>query len=158
MAQPLKPAGKGDGKAVGASEAVAAEVKVPENLESSTNHAMLSQAYPNITVEKAVYYQLDNYPGFVHAFMSSIRYGPVRHQHDRWRIVGERLTQEKKKALIVLGANDPIIIQNEVMEDARSVLGAGNVEFEVFEAGHEVPITKGREVARKIAEFWERTE
>jgi len=161
MAEPLKPVEKGDNKTVDATEAVAAEGKF--NIESNS-HAALSKSRPHVTVEQTVLYQLDNYPGFVHAFMSSIRYGPVRYQHDRWRIVGERLTRQnsengtKKKVLIVLGAHDPIIIQKEVQEDAMGVL-QGNVEFAVFEdAGHEVPITKGEEVVKRIIEFWSRTD
>jgi pimeloyl-ACP methyl ester carboxylesterase len=148
-------------KTVDATEAVAAEVgKV--NLESNSR-AVLSKSRPHVTVEKTVLYQLDNYPGFVYAFMSSIRYGPVRYQHDRWRIFGEHLTRQNqangtnKKVLIVLGRNDPIIIQKEVEEDASDVLG-GNVEFVSFDAGHEVPVTKGEEVVKAIVEFWSRTD
>ncbi|KIW72001.1 hypothetical protein PV04_00225 [Phialophora macrospora] len=164
MAQPLRTSASADEDgtpAVDATEAVAAEVgKV--NLESNSR-AVLSKSRPHVTVEKTVLYQLDNYPGFVHAFMSSIRYGPIRYQHDRWRIFGEQLTRRnnangtKKKVLIVLGKNDPIIIQKEVEEDASDVLG-GNVEFVSFDAGHEVPVTKGEEVVKAIVEFWSRTD
>ncbi|KIW26243.1 uncharacterized protein PV07_09356 [Cladophialophora immunda] len=157
MATPLKKPVDKDNM-VDATEAVAAEV----NLESNSQ-AVLSKIRPHVTVEKTVIYQLDNYPGFVAAFMSSIRYGPVRHQHDRWRIFGEhlaRINEEKgtqKKVLVVLGANDPIIIQREVEEDATEVL-SGNVEFAVFEAGHEVPVTKGDQIVARILDFWQRTD
>ncbi|OQU96099.1 hypothetical protein CLAIMM_02231 [Cladophialophora immunda] len=157
MATPLKKPVDKDNM-VDATEAVAAEV----NLESNSQ-AVLSKIRPHVTVEKTVIYQLDNYPGFVAAFMSSIRYGPVRHQHGRWRIFGEhlaRINEEKgtqKKVLVVLGANDPIIIQREVEEDAREVL-SGNVEFAVFEAGHEVPVTKGDQIVARILDFWQRTD
>ncbi|ETI27015.1 hypothetical protein G647_10114 [Cladophialophora carrionii CBS 160.54] len=166
MAQPLRttttPSPNEDAsKTVGATEAAAAEVgKV--NLESNSR-AVLSKTRPHVTVEKAVLYQLDNYPGFVHAFMSSIRYGPVRYQHDRWRIFGQHLARQNqvngtnKKVLIVLGRNDPIIIQKEVEEDANDVLG-GNVEFVSFDAGHEVPVSKAEQVVRTIVDFWSRTD
>ena len=173
MAQPLKPSGEeGDEKTVDAAEAVAAEVKIPKVKMESNSQAVLSKSRPHVTVEKAVLFQLDTYPGFLYAFMSSIRYGPVRYQHERWRIVGDRLTAQnaqkqnlvagqqtnmKKKILIVLGRNDPIIIEKELEEDAKDVLGEENVEFVSFEAGHEVPITKGEEIVEKVMEFWERT-
>ncbi|KIX97730.1 uncharacterized protein Z520_06508 [Fonsecaea multimorphosa CBS 102226] len=157
MATPLKkPIDKDN--TVDATEAVAAEVTLEAN-----SQAVLSKTRPHVTVEKTVIYQLENYPGFVAAFMSSIRYGPVRHQHDRWRIFGEhlnRVNEEKgtqKKVLVVLGANDPIIIQKEVEEDATQVL-SGNVEFVVFDAGHEVPVTKGDQIVAKILDFWQRTD
>ena len=161
MATPLKPTGKEDDKSVSATEAVAAETTTP-SLESNSR-AVLSKSRPNVTVEQAVLFQLDNYPGFIHAFMSSIRHGPIRYQHDRWRIVGERLSQQNKrdgtnkKVMIVLGKNDPIIIEREVREDAE-VLLQGNVEFFTLEAGHEVPITRGREIGERIVEFWGRTD
>ncbi|EXJ71117.1 uncharacterized protein A1O5_06110 [Cladophialophora psammophila CBS 110553] len=157
MATPLKKPVDKDNM-VDATEAVAAEV----NLEANSQ-AVLSKIRPHVTVEKTVIYQLDNYPSFVAAFMSSIRYGPVRYQHDRWRIVGEHLSREneekgtQKKVLVVLGANDPIIIQKEVEEDATEVL-SGNVEFAVFDAGHEVPVTKGDQIVAQIMDFWQRTD
>ncbi|OAL33834.1 hypothetical protein AYO20_06845 [Fonsecaea nubica] len=157
MAKPLKKPLDKD-TTVDATEAVAAEV----NLEANSQ-ALLSKIRPHVTVEKTVIYQLDNYPGFVAAFMSSIRYGPIRHQHDRWRAFGQHLarvnqeTGKQKKVLIVLGTNDPIIIQKEVQEDATEVL-SGNVEFAIFEAGHEVPVTKGDQIVARILDFWQRTD
>ncbi|EXJ65366.1 hypothetical protein A1O7_01707 [Cladophialophora yegresii CBS 114405] len=167
MARPLRttttPQEEASEKTVGATEAAAAEVgKAEVNLESNSR-AVLSKSRPHVTVEKAVLFQLDNYSGFVHAFMSSIRYGPVRYQHDRWRIFGEHLARQNqvngtnKKVLVVLGRNDPIIIQKEVEEDANDILG-GNVEFVGFEAGHEVPVTKAEQVVRTIVDFWGRTD
>ncbi|KIX06983.1 uncharacterized protein Z518_04959 [Rhinocladiella mackenziei CBS 650.93] len=156
MAAPLKGAEKN--KIVDATEAVQAEV----NLESNPP-AVLSKTRPHVTVEKTVIDQLDNHVGFVPAFMSSIRYGPVRDQHDRWRIIGNRLTREnnekntQKKVLIVCGANDPIIVRQEIEEDAKEVL-LGNAEFVVFEAGHEVPISKSEQVVASIMDFWKRTD
>ncbi|KAJ9606371.1 hypothetical protein H2200_009332 [Cladophialophora chaetospira] len=160
MAAALKPTDKADDKTVGATEAAAAETGT-ENLESNSQ-ALLSKSRPGASVEAAVQYQLKHYPGFIQAFMSSIRYGPVRYQHDRWRLVGERLSQENKengtnkKVLIVMGKNDPIIIENELRVDAAEVL-QGNVDFVSFDAGHEVPITKGKEIVAKIIDFWQRT-
>ena len=143
-------------KKVDATNAVKAEVNIEHN-----SQAVLSKKYPNVTVVKAVAYQVDHHPGFVQAFVSSIRYGPVRDEHDRWRIVGNRLSQENekngtnKKVLIVLGEHDPIIIKKEVQEDATEVL-SGNVEFATFDAGHEAPVTKGDQIANTVIEFWER--
>ncbi|KAK5192870.1 hypothetical protein LTR92_007164 [Exophiala xenobiotica] len=156
MAAPPKDPSKT--RKVDATEALQAEV----NLESNSR-AVLSKARPHVTVEKAVLHQLDHHPGFVPAFISSIRYGPIRTEHDRWRIVGERLSQQnkengtQKKVFIVLGAIDPIIIKQELEEDARELLSE-NVEFAVFDAAHDVPITKGKEVVEAILDFWKRTD
>ncbi|KIW20806.1 hypothetical protein PV08_01384 [Exophiala spinifera] len=144
---------------VDATQAVQAEVPIESN-----SRAILSQTRPHVTVEKAVIHQLDNHPGFVPAFISSIRYGPVRTEHDRWRIVGERLRQQnaaegtRKKVLIVLGAKDPIIVRQEIEEDATALLGGENVEFAVFDAAHDVPVVMGSQVVDSILDFWKRTD
>lgn len=99
------------------------------------------------------------------AFVSSIRHAPVYAQHVRWRVVGERLAQERaaaeakgevarKKVLLVLGQADPIVIADEVRVDAEGVLGGeANLETVVLEAGHEVPMSRAREVAEAMVGF-----
>ncbi|KAK4947749.1 hypothetical protein LTR10_013257 [Elasticomyces elasticus] len=154
-AQPKKP---NSSRKVDATEAVGAEVNIESN-----SQAPLSKDHPNASVEAAIYHQLDHHPGFVPAFMSSIRYGPIRDQHDRWRVVGERLSQQnkengtEKKVLIVLGSTDPIIIKQEVRDDATEAL-SGNVEFTVLDAAHDVAVVKGPEIASAILDFWKRTD
>lgn len=141
-----------------ATNAVQAEVSVEHN-----SQAVLSKKYPNVTVVAAVAHQVDHHPGFVQAFISSIRYGPTRTEHDRWRVVGKQLTEHnqanhtQKKVLVVLGEHDPIIVKQEIEEDARETL-AGNVEFATFKAGHEVPVTLGEEIVETIVEFWKRND
>lgn len=143
---------------VDATEAVQAEV----NLESNSR-ALLSKTHPHASVEAAVHHQLDHHPGFVPAFMSSIRYGPIREEHGRWRMVGERLSQQnkesgtQKKVLIVLGSTDPIIIRQELEQDATKAL-SGNVEFAVLDAAHDVAVVKGPEIAETIIDFWKRND
>ncbi|EXJ79302.1 hypothetical protein A1O3_08804 [Capronia epimyces CBS 606.96] len=157
LSAPAKP-GDGQNHQVDATEAVQAEV----NLESNSQ-AVLSKIRPHVTVEATVDDQLNSHPGFVPAFMSSIRYAPIQHQHDRWRMVGDQLSQAnkengtRKKVLIVCGATDPIIITKELEEDATAVL-SGNAEIVVLDAGHEVPITKVDEVVAHIVDFWKRTD
>ena len=77
--------------------------------------------------------------------------------------MGERLREQnkengtRKKVFIVLGATDPIIIKQELEEDATELLSE-NVEFAVLDAAHDVPITKGNEVVEAILDFWKRTD
>lgn len=146
------------GKKVDATNAVKAEVNIEYN-----SQAVLSKKYPHVTVVKAVAHQVNHHPGFVQAFISSIRYGPVREQHERWRIVGRRLSKlnkengTHKKVLIVLGEHDPIIIKDELEEDATDTF-FGNVEFVTYDAGHEAPVTKGDQIAKAILDFWKRND
>jgi pimeloyl-ACP methyl ester carboxylesterase len=131
--------------------------------------ARLLKRHPHISVGSAVSWQISDHVGFIPAFMSSFRHGPIYNQHAVWAIVGSRLSEQKlhpadkaarkqgllkSKVLMVLGATDPVIVAEEVIEDAKEVLGEGNVEIAVLDAGHEVPITKSAEVAEVIWRFW----
>jgi pimeloyl-ACP methyl ester carboxylesterase len=145
---------------ISTQDAVQAEI----NLESNDN-VVLSKSHPNITVESAVRHQVDHHDGFVTAFMSSIRHGPIIEQHENWRRIGRELTEQNKnsspggsglkngKVLIILGRNDAIINTNELVPDATEVL-EGNVEFQYIESGHEAPIKHGDVVVEYIMQFW----
>jgi pimeloyl-ACP methyl ester carboxylesterase len=147
----------------GLTDSVAAEMP---NLESSAP-LPLSKSHPDITIESAVSWQVDNHEGFVPAFMSSIRHGPITEQHDDWRVIGRRLTQqaaasadgstdqglEHGKVLIITGNDDVIIKKDEIVPDATAAL-EGNVVFSFIDAGHEAPIVKSQDVVRSISEFW----
>lgn len=158
MSAPLPAADDKDAK-LDVTDAMQAEVTIEAN-----STAVLSQSRPHVTNEKCVADQLDNHMGFVGAFMSSIRYAPIRDQHERWQMVGAQLSKtnkkkgSQKKVLVVLGAKDSIIVKQEIQEDAAAAL-SGNVEFAVFDdAAHDVPIVKGSQVAEKIVDFWRRTD
>ncbi|KAL4804830.1 Alpha/Beta hydrolase protein [Aspergillus unguis] len=133
--------------------------------ESGAEKQILSRSYPNVTVPAAVFWQVNNHAGFVHAFVSSMRNGPILGQRQRqtWERLGGYLAkqnalsaEEQKsnglpsdKVVIITGENDSIIIQNEVLEDARATLG-GDVTCKHFSAGHEFPSTKYSEVAQIV--------
>lgn len=137
--------------------------------EKPTKAPQLSRARPGITVPEVVAWQLDNHPGFVKSFISSIRYGPVSEEHCHWRRLGDRLaaqnasTEEEYaeqglkngKVLIIGGSKDGLIAKDELIDDATEVLGANNVEFEFLDAGHELPITKSLDIVHYILSFWQ---
>lgn len=101
--------------------------------------------------------------------MSSLRYGPIVDQHSDWRKIGERLTAQNVshdekhateglqngKVLIIAGTTDAIIVREELVPDATETLGAENVKFEFFEAGHELPVTKSEEIVDCVFKFWQ---
>jgi len=157
LKRPLRPSKQPQpdgGEKMDATAAVQAEANIESNPQ-----VPLSQSHPDITVEKAVAHQVDHHGGFVHAFMSSIRYGPIQDRHPSWRLIGQRLSQQSREkgtphqVLIIGGDNDAIILKDELQEDAAEAL-EGNAEFRFINAGHEVPISKGDEVAQYILQFW----
>lgn len=46
------------------------------------------------------------------------------------------------KVLIIGGKKDVLIVEEELVEDATSILGLNNVRSESGDAGHELPVTK----------------
>ena len=137
--------------------------------DKPTKAPELSRARPGITVAKVIGWQFDNHPGFVKSFMSSIRYGPVSEEHCHWRRLGKRLAAQNApseeeyaeqglqngKVLIIGGSKDSLIVKDELIDDATEALGANNVEFEFLDAGHELPVTKSREIVHYILDFWQ---
>ena len=101
--------------------------------------------------------------------MSSIRFGPISNQHEEWRRIGQRLCAQNAttmdsveeegmqngKVLIICGKDDPIIIKEELLDDATEVLGENNIRFETCDAGHELPITRSEELVGYIWDFWD---
>ena len=103
--------------------------------------------------------------------MSSIRHGPISRQHPDWKRIGDRLTPQSPaqreqhqdnahgrkdtRVLIMCGRTDSIIRYDELVQDATQVLGSQNFEFAVCEAGHELPITRSKEIVDRIRRFWE---
>ncbi|KAL4885904.1 Alpha/Beta hydrolase protein [Aspergillus karnatakaensis] len=126
---------------------------------------ILSRSYPGVTVPAAVQWQVNNHSGFVHAFVSSMRYGPILSQRQResWVRLGQHLSKPNglgagdqpadgltsDRVLVMCGQADSIIIENELREDVKATLGE-DVSFKSFPAGHEFPSTKYDEVAQII--------
>lgn len=114
-------------------------------------------------------WQLDNHPGYIKSFISSIRCGPITAQHADWQRIAQRLnaqnaSSEEKyekeglqngKILIIAGNKDVVIVKDELVEDAIGVLGENNVRFEFIDAGHELAVSKSTEVIGFISAFWE---
>jgi len=130
----------------------------------------LFAAHPSVTVFGAVQWQIENHPGFIPAFVSAVRHGPITHEHERWRLIGRRLTAQKAKGagseaqvagfeqgrvLVLLGRTDPVIVEGEVSADAEELLGKDNLEIVSIEAGHDLPLAKSKEVVDALWKFWE---
>ncbi|CAO2657365.1 Nn.00g034910.m01.CDS01 [Neocucurbitaria sp. VM-36] len=115
----------------------------------SSTHALLPHN-PNSTVSAVVDWQISHHAGFVPAFISSIRHAPVHNQHERWRMIRENIEKkngELKRVWLVLGETDPIIIADELLEDAVGVLGEEIARWRVLEGvGHEVGVENADDI------------
>ncbi|KAF1966982.1 alpha/beta-hydrolase [Bimuria novae-zelandiae CBS 107.79] len=121
----------------------------------SSNHLLLPN-YANSTASKVVDWQIEHHPGFVPAFISAIRYAPIHGQQPRWKILRENIERgvgSLRKVHLVLGEADPLIIAEELIEDATEVLGKDNVSVKVLHGvGHEIAISSAEDVADVVEE------
>lgn len=126
----------------------------------TSSHHTLLPGNPYSTVSAVVDWQIENHGGFVPAFISSIRYAPVHGEHERWRVLGENVLQGTgglKKVYVVLGETDPIIVKDEIVQDASDCLGSENVEFEIVQgAGHEIAIERADNIFRVVGKALEK--
>lgn len=129
------------------------KVSKTDAVYASSHHTLLP-GNPHSTVGAVVDWQLEQHEGFVPAFISSIRYAPVHGEHVRWRLLGKNISKhvgKLKKVHIVLGETDPIIVKDEIIEDATGCLGETNVDFEIVKgAGHEVAIERADDIIRVV--------
>lgn len=118
-------------------------------------------------VGDVVKWQLRNNDGFVPAYMSTIRNAPIYGQHAGvWKRLGEQLALrrdkgtlpglEKGRVCLILAERDPIVVKEEWIADSFSVLGEEAVDIRVLKGGHEIAISKGKEVANVAMAAWER--
>lgn len=137
-----------------------------------------------VTVADIMAWQLRHHQGFVPAVMSAFRYGPIHERFEEWGRLGDFLAaarrrhcgqngtesinhQERRhtaaenpagllngKVLLVLGDSDPIVTEKFLVPEMKRVLGEDAVEVVVLDAGHEVAITKGLDIANAAIKFW----
>ncbi|KAK4192507.1 Alpha/Beta hydrolase protein [Podospora australis] len=138
------------------------------------DNAELLAHRPGHTVSSVMKWQLRQHQGFIPAFISSIRYAPIYGQHQDWRELGRLLAERRKdsdwedtgnllpglrggRVLLVLGATDPVIVKEELIHDATSVLGEDGFEAVIMNGGHELIMTNAGEVASVVTNFWKRS-
>ncbi|KAK1688453.1 Alpha/Beta hydrolase protein [Colletotrichum godetiae] len=132
-------------------------------------------------IGEVVGWQLARHPGFVTSYMSTIRHAPIYDRGDEeWRVLAEVLEARrssfgdggdgggdgrgwssepglrKGRVLFLLGEHDDIVVLGETVWDAERVLGEDAVEVVVLGGGHEIAITKGREIVGAVVAAWER--
>lgn len=129
--------------------------------------ALILPARPNVTVASVTSWHLRYHEGFVPAIISTLRYGPIYERYDEWKRLGSMLSARRDnphlpglvggKLLLVFGSSDEIVSEDKLVPVMKSILGANAYQVEVLEAGHEVGITRGAEVADVAIKFWRET-
>jgi pimeloyl-ACP methyl ester carboxylesterase len=143
-----------------------AEAEAPAG--SDEQGAGLFSGRPSFSVATSVAWQADAHPGFVSSFISSIQNSPISAQQYRWQIIASRLNEQRSnpndstaarqglregRVLLLLGDKDSVIVADEVAEDATKAMGQVNLEIEVLDGGHDLPIAGVESCARTIGNF-----
>nr|OQO26051.1 hypothetical protein B0A51_06908 [Rachicladosporium sp. CCFEE 5018] len=111
------------------------------------------------SIAQTVTWQIDNHPGYIASFVSSIRHAPITAQHERWRTIGERQQENEqddalreRKVLVILGGEDGTIVPEETAEDATSAFRQEKVRVEVIAGGHDVVVVNAEGCGKLIDE------
>jgi pimeloyl-ACP methyl ester carboxylesterase len=120
------------------------------NLDPEYEAAALVESRPDITTAKIVEWQLGYHEGFVRSFVSSIRHSSIGERRETWRKLGKRAD----KVLIIGGSRNPVIVAEELREDAIEAIGEEKVVWRVVDGGHDFPITRREEVMEEVCDFW----
>lgn len=151
--------------------------EVTESISGPLPDETLAQRASQLDSMDVVDWQMKNNVGFLHAMIHSLQEAPSRGQQGRWRLIGERCEEFRKarvlgaseasediekqglssgQVLLCVGRNDSVIKTDELLPDAEASMGELNFEVRSFEdAGHEVGMTKGVEIADYALDFWQ---
>lgn len=141
-----------------------AEVKKDGKSDDPFDDAMVSPLLPKVTVAQVMAWQLEHQRGFIPAVMSAFRYGPIHERYEEWQRMGALFADRRidsslpglfsGKILLVLGVSDSIVKKDYIVPEVKRVLGDDGVEVVLMDAGHEVAITKGVEIADACVDCW----
>ena len=122
-----------------------------------------------VDVQGIVQWQFDHHQGFTHTFVDGIRAGLIRNQEADWRKVCSIIEGEKAKTspseqtsklfdsklFLIFGSDDGIVIEKEVVEDVRSMMGSKErIVSRTVLGTHGFPVPSGEAVVSHILDFW----
>lgn len=99
----------------------------------------------------------DHHPGFVPAFLSSLRHAPLMNQHDTWR---ELASRPPDSTCVLLARDDEIIDPEDYRNDGLELLGGEErVKWRVIGdghdfVGHDFVMTHTGDILKELDEFW----
>jgi pimeloyl-ACP methyl ester carboxylesterase len=93
-----------------------------------------------------------NHDGFVPAFMSSVRFAPLTHQHESWRQLARRPAHS---TIVMLAETDEIIDVDDYAREAMPIIGGpSHVHWKVFPGGHDFVMTHAQLILEELGDKW----
>lgn len=129
------------------------------------DHVPIATDLPGIQIGHVIRWQLDENPGFVNSYLSTIRSALVYGRHDGiWRALAKELALRRTveapagllggRVCIILAERDTIVVADEFLEDLSGTFSVEDVDIHVVKRGHEIGISQGRQVASIATESW----
>lgn len=114
--------------------------------------APASLKYPDITVLEATQWNISTHAGSIRSFVSVVTHGPTAGQQVAWN----RLSLQKRKILIIVATEDPIILPKELKPDVEELVrGTGTeIVWRVIKGAHHFTSTDPEKIVDSICEFW----
>jgi pimeloyl-ACP methyl ester carboxylesterase len=149
----------------------AACADVPGEMEDEDDLAFddvpIAEDRPQVTVGDVIRWQLGANAGFVRSYLSTLRSALVYRRHDRtWRILADELARRRTgdalpgltggKVCLIVANSDVIVVGDECASDAAEILGTEALETHVLSGGHEIAISRSRDVSSIAMAFWNR--
>lgn len=126
-----------------------------QTIETGVRFNGVSLSESNGSVADVVDWQLQHHKGFVPAFISTIRYAPIHEQHHRWARIKKNIERKQghlKEVWFVLGEMDPVVVAEELMEDAKNVLGEEHAKFRLVKGvGHEIGTERVDDIVKVLS-------
>lgn len=130
---------------------VAASLTAGQDVDSPSSLATLAEPV-DTGILKSVRWMLMHHAGFIPAFISCARDGPVVEQYDAWRQLSRR---EPGKTVIIFGREDGIVVAENYEVDGLPLIGKEKVVWAIVGGGHDFPSTHTDEALAVIYEAWD---
>ncbi|KAL4994075.1 putative alpha/beta hydrolase [Aspergillus recurvatus] len=125
----------------------------------------IAEDRPQVSVGDVIRWQLGANAGFVRSYLSTLRSALVYRRHDRtWRVLADELARRREvdalpglpggKVCLIVAERDIIVVGDECASDAAEILGTEAVETHVLSGGHEIAISRSRDVISIATGFW----
>jgi len=140
-----------------------------ENLHADIDfdEVPISSDQPRVRIGDVFRWQLKWNSGFVPSYLSTIRSALVYRRHDGlWRVLEDELARRRTedpppglpggRICLILAERDVIVVKDELLEDSKGLLCREAVEMHVMKGGHEVAVSRGKDVASIAIGSWNR--
>jgi hypothetical protein len=127
----------------------------------------IAEDRPQVTIGEVIRWQLGANASFVWSYLSILRSALVYRRHDRtWRVLADELARRRAvdalpgltggMVCLIVAESGIIVVGDECASDAAETLGTETVETHILSGGHEIAISRSRDVNSIAMGFWNR--